>query len=122
MTPEEFVKILRNSAMNAAVDGTAALLEKPPGRKPTRMLVEASNWYHTLTEEERAMLMRVINMATHQAVFGVLAILDGVRVVDNDLEKGSFHLTFRRGSVEWSLTGTELLHDLFSDNDPAQNP
>jgi hypothetical protein len=117
MTPDEFVGFLRDRAMNAAVDGTAALLENPPGRKPSHELKEASQWYHKLTEHDRRMLMRVVCMASHQAVFGVLAILDGVRKVDDSDDGGTFKLSFRKGEQEWDLTGsdTPFLHDLLNE-------
>ena len=117
MTPEDFVKILRNRAMNAAVAGTAALLESPPGRKPSHELVEVSEWYHKLTEQDRTILMRVLRMTSYQAVFGVLAILDGVRTVNDGYDEGTFRLSFRMGDREWNLTASErgFLHDLISD-------
>ena len=44
MTREEFVDALREVVLRA-VDATLASVEKPPGRRPRRELVEANAWY-----------------------------------------------------------------------------
>ena len=52
-------------------------------------------------------------MVAHQAVFGVLAVLDGARVVESTPDKGTFKLAFRKGDKQWDWnpsTGVPL-HD-----------
>jgi len=114
MTPEEFVEALRSAAIDAAVEGTVAGLERPPGRRPAKELVEASHWYGALTAADRAMVTRVLQMAAHQAVFGVLAVLDGARIIENDPQKGEFRLTLKKDGREWTLVdaNTMPLHDI----------
>jgi hypothetical protein len=55
-------------------------------------------------------------MVAHQAVFGVLALLDGARVIEDTPEKGRFKLTFHKGSREWELNPPNgvPLHDILS--------
>lgn len=54
MTPEEFVKALREVVLARAVDSTLSAIEKPPGRRPGRELLEASAWYQGLSDQDRA--------------------------------------------------------------------
>jgi hypothetical protein len=119
MTPEEFVNALREVALERAVDSTLASIESPPGRHPRRELVEANIWYRSLAEEDRTRLRAVASMVAHQAVFGVLAVLDGARVVENTPDKGTFKLAFQKGEKEWPLNPPDgvPLHDLL--NEPS---
>ena len=116
MTPEEFVNVLREVVLTRAVDSTLSAIENPPGRRPRRELVEANGWYHRLSEEDRVHLRQVASMVSHQAVFGVLAVLDGARVIEDAADKGSFKLAFRRGDQEWDLNlpDGEALHDILN--------
>src|SRR5262245_4761972 len=114
MTPEEFVEALRQVALLATVEGTVAVLEQPPGRRPKQELVEVSNWYRSRSEEGKAFLRRIMTMTADDAVFGVLAVLDGVRTIEDDPDKGAFRLIFKKGDQEWDLIDPtwEFLHDL----------
>jgi len=116
MTPEEFVAALRKVVLLTTVNSTLSVLERPPGRAPGRELIELSSWYKGLVPEERAMLQRVATMVARQAVFGVLAVLDGVRPVESTPEKGNFRLVFQKGGREWALNPPDgvALHDLLN--------
>jgi hypothetical protein len=116
MTSEEFVDVLREAVLARAVDSTLSAVEKPPGRRPSRELVEASIWFQGLSEEGRTQLRAVASMVAHQAVFGMLAVLDGARVVESTPDKGTFRLTFRKGEMEWELNPADSvpLHDLLN--------
>jgi hypothetical protein len=116
MTPEEFVNALRDVVLARAVDSTLSAIERPPGRRPRRELVEANAWYQGLSDEDRKRLHTVASMVAHQAVFGVLAVLDGARVVESTPDKGSFKLTFQKGGKDWDLNPSDgvPLHDLLN--------
>jgi hypothetical protein len=116
MTPEEFVNALREVVLRSGVDSTLSSIESPPGRRPGRELVETNAWYQALSEQDRAQLRRVAAMVAHQALFGVLAVLDGARVVEDTPDKGEFRLAFRKGGQEWELNpaGGVPLHDLLN--------
>ncbi|WP_148313960.1 hypothetical protein [Sorangium cellulosum] len=116
MTPEKFVASIQKNVLEAATEATVATLEHPPGRRPEKNLIEASRWFGTLSDQDRATLRRVLNMAAHHAVFGFLAVLDGSRVIEDDAEKGEFRLIFRKGGHEWEINipnGTPL-HDILN--------
>lgn len=112
--PEEFVDALRKVVLERAVENTLAIIEKPPGRRPRTELLQANAWFATLSEEDRATLRAVASMVARDAVFGVLAVLDGARVVEDTSEKGDFRLTFSKGGRQWLLNPPDgpALHDL----------
>jgi hypothetical protein len=116
MTPEEFVNALREVVLTPAVNSTMSVIENPPGRRPRPELMEANAWYRDLSDHERAGVRVVASMVARQAVFGVLAVLDGARVVEDTPEKGSFRLVFRKGGKEWELNPANgvPLHDLLN--------
>jgi hypothetical protein len=68
--------------MEAAVLDTIAVVERPPGRKPDPARVELSRWFHALSDHDRLMAKRMLELVSRQAVFGFLAVLDGSRKVD----------------------------------------
>jgi hypothetical protein len=121
MTPEEFVNVLREVVLTSAAEETLRAIADPPGRRPRRELLEANAWYRGLSEHDRAQLRQVAVMTAHQAVFGFLAVLDGVQVVEDTPEKGTFKLTFCKGDHEWELTPRrgELLHDILNEQSDA---
>lgn len=123
MTPEEFVKRLKQAVLDVAVDSTLAVLRAPPGRRPDPERLAASTWYHDLSEEDRAMLHSLVREACHNTAFGLLAVLDGARTLEEFGEKGSFRLTFVKGESESELNppGGEPLHDILNDQLAAES-
>lgn len=119
MTPDEFVNALRQVVLEQSVDTTLSAVEHPPGRRPSRELVEASVWYSRLTEEDRAQVRAIAAMVAHDAVFGMLAVLDGARAVESTPTKGRFHLTFHKDGKTWDLSPPDgvPLHDLLNAED-----
>ncbi|MBF5041328.1 hypothetical protein FGE12_02945 [Aggregicoccus sp. 17bor-14] len=123
MTPEEFVEVVRQVVMQGAVRAAVSLLERPPGRRPAPKLVAASAWYNGLSEQDREQVRGVAAMASHAAVFGFLAVLDGVRVIEDGPDKGTLTLTLRKGDQEWVLNppNAPMLHDLLN-TPPEDSP
>ena len=116
MSPEEFIRQVREVVFRSAVQGTKNLLQKPPGRRPTRELVELSQWFNGLTDEAKANALAVAAMAARQATFGMLAVIDGVRQIEETTDKGTLELRYKKGSLDLLLNGTDTapLHDLFN--------
>lgn len=81
MTEQEFVDAIRLYVTDAAVTDTISLLEKPPGRSPSRELLELSNWFLGLAESDRATLIRLLAFTSETCTFGMLSVLDGVRKI-----------------------------------------
>lgn len=115
MNSQEFVDAVRTLVMEASVADTVSILLKPPGRSPSPRLLEVSVWFNHLSEEDREMAKRSLEMVARQAVFGVLAVLDGARrVTPSDASPEHFELIHVHGSETDILCGPEgaSLHEL----------
>ncbi|MDR0673423.1 MAG: hypothetical protein LBF93_07155 [Zoogloeaceae bacterium] len=113
MTPNEFVSRLKTECRDAAVEDCIALYKSPPGRKPDQSLVEISKWFNALSEQDRGMLLKVMSDVADSTLFGVLAVLDGARTIEEQGEKSVFHLSAHKAVVESVLCpGPHDLHDL----------
>jgi hypothetical protein len=84
VTPEEFVAGVKNAAFDSAVTGTMKKLsEGPPGCGPHPRGSALSMWFSQLPVGDQQMIVECVRDAAHAAVFGLLCILDGVRVIDD---------------------------------------
>jgi hypothetical protein len=116
MTPSEFINSIRLEVMDSTVDGLVAQLTSPSGRKPAKKIVDLSNWINGLPETDREEVFKIVSLATHNAVFGFLCVLDGVRPIEKDLNKGRLHLIYEKDGVLTHLNSPvdEMLHDIFN--------
>jgi hypothetical protein len=113
MNPSEFVAALKTECADAAVSGCVSKYQSPPGRRPTRTLLDLSNWYRGLDPVDQANVVNAMRDAADATLFGVLCVIDGVRAVEDDPEKSEFRLTAtRNGSTVIISPGPEDLHDL----------
>ena len=112
MTNEEFVEAIRRHVKDAAIEDTIANLKSPPGRSVSITERRRSEWYNGLTATDAAHVDDVVAIAIHEAVFGLLAVLDGARVVDD--AHGRFELTYVEPTGEVLLNDPKgiSLHDL----------
>lgn len=92
MDSEEFVTQLQKAVGQASVKGVLKNLDQPPGRRPRAELLEMSQWFRALNSAERQMVQRILEEVARHAVFGFLAVLDGVRKIDDD--NGQFLLRY----------------------------
>jgi len=97
MTSKEFVEMIRQVVLDAAVVATEKNLLSPPGRS-SLALKQLSTWYKELSAIDQSMVAKCMQRAAHSAVFGFFAVLDGVRVIEDTEEKGDLVLEYRR---EW---------------------
>ena len=113
MNSQEFVEAIKRHGMDAAVEDTIANLRNPPGRRVPPQERARSDWYNGLSDAEVAQVNSVISTAVHEGIFGLLAVLDGARTVDD--EKGLFELTYV-GSQRVLLNNPQAigLHDLLN--------
>lgn len=112
MDAKQFVDIIRTTVMNSAVDEIVATLLQPPGRRPDQDIVDLSKWYLSMDARDREMLERAFAEVSHAAVFGLLAILDGVRRVDNEQPPGILELWYVGHEGRVKLNGD--LHDVLN--------
>ena len=116
MTPETFVDMLKSSVRAPAIADVEETLQQVPGRAPDKKLVELSAWYHSLGSRDQECLRLVIAEAVDTALFGLLCVLDGVRVAEGIEADGQFELRYHRAGEEITLSPVEeadYLHDLY---------
>jgi len=89
---EDFVEALRRHVGDAAIEDTIANLKQPPGRRVLPVERARSDWYNALSPEDTKHVNSVIATAVHEALFGLLAVLDGARTIDDG--GGRFELAY----------------------------
>jgi len=120
MTASKFIGIIKRVVYDSSVRGCFSLLQKPPGRKPSPKLEELSQYVNHLSDHEKEMIYSIIELASKQTIFGLLAVFDGVRQVEDSETKGTFELIFNKAgnSVLINDPNEEYLHDLFNQQVP----
>lgn len=117
MNNEEFVDSLRLHVKEAGVDDVITKLKSPPGRRIPPKMQMMSTWYNSLSEENAKTVNAVIELTAHEILFGVLAVLDGARIIDT--ENGKFELIYeaKDGRVMLNNPSEIGLHDLLNSSD-----
>lgn len=117
MNNEEFIRIIKIVVRTASVDGLIKILKKPPGRKLSVAEQERSQWFNSLSEKDRVYLDSIIIEAVDEAIFGLLAVIDGVRAIENSSKKGRLELKYI-GEEEEVLNDPQgtFLHDIYNMN------
>lgn len=115
MTQEEFIAVVRRWAFEDAV-GEGAI--GPVGRKPHQALVVLWDWYTALPERDKTLVRHAMRISAYGALFGVFAMIDGVRQVD-DSPHGELRLTYvDPDGTEQQLSGPgpdlDELHSLWA--------
>jgi len=114
MTAKYFVEILRKIVHEQAVNDTIKNLVDPPGKNPSERLKKLSLFYSSLNDTQKVHLKEIINETSEMTFFGMLCVLDGVRVIESGEDKGSLELWYRKGEETYLLNDIEddFLHDL----------
>lgn len=113
MKGEDFVEALRTHVLEAAVEDTLAFLKAPPGRRVTQEERALSNWFNDLPELHREYFASTLKMVSQQAVFGVLAAIDGARKIADG--EGRFELAYvSDDTVILNAEDSTPLHDLLN--------
>lgn len=121
MTPEEFITKIKEVVYESAIRGSLSLIQKPSGRNPPANLVALSQWFSGLSEADKKTVKTAITLAARQAVFGMLAVLDGVRQIENPSENGMLELRYVNNNEIRLLNdpNADSLHDLFNREAPS---
>lgn len=91
--------------------------EHPVGRGVSAERKARAAWLAGLDEESRARVRQLVDEGVHAGVFGVLAVLDGVRAIEDGAVAGKLVLSHvARDGTETPLNpeSGEMLHDLFN--------
>ena len=116
MNSEQFVKVIKSVVVDSATESTLSNLANPPGRRPNPELVKKSDWYKALSDQDKRILESVVAGAVHQAVFGMFAVIDGVRVINDGPVKADIELFYVEDGERLQLNapGQEPLHDILN--------
>jgi hypothetical protein len=111
---EQFVDRIRIVVRDGAVSEALGVLNSPPGRRPSEELQERSIWYNSLDNDQKRIVSSVVLDAVNRAIFGFLCVIDGVRAIENDEEKGTLELRYvKSDSVLLNPPDGEMLHELW---------
>jgi hypothetical protein len=114
MTAEEFVAAIKTTVHDSALAAVIESVEAPSGRTPAPSLLQLSSWYSALSEADKLHVQAMVLQGVHAALFGVFAVIDGARVLEDVPEKSEFVLLQRRGGVETEITEpANPLHDIY---------
>lgn len=82
MDQREFVRLLNAVVLEGLSSDVVSAWQHPPGRLRSEEKSRRSDWLETMNSEERALLEAFGADVARAAVFGVLAVLDGNRKVE----------------------------------------
>jgi hypothetical protein len=116
MDETSFIESLKLVLRAGTIKDVSKTIENPPGKRPNENLINLSRWFNSLNEEEKNLLRRVIELSVDSSIFGFLSILDGVRTIENSIEKGCFELYYKKGESKTLLNdeSNDFLHDLYN--------
>lgn len=70
-----------------AVNDLIKTFTTPPRKRPRDQLVRISEWRARLSDDDRQILDEVIAESVRVALFGFFSVVDGARVVDEDVDR-----------------------------------
>ncbi len=114
MNREGFIDSIKTVVIEDSIKSVESNLIKPPGRAPEKKLLTLSEWFNKVSSEDRNMIMQIVKESVETSVFGFLCVLDGVRAIEDDEEKGKLDLYYKKGEKQILLNdpNEDYLHDL----------
>jgi hypothetical protein len=110
----EFVRGIKSACSDTLAERQIKSFKNPPGRRPNTRLLRLSKWFQQLNPGDQAMLAEALTLSAEDAIFGFFCVLDGVRVIENGVEKGDFELFYVKGDERVLLNPPgDDLHDTF---------
>ena len=118
MTSKELMDYVREVEMPLTIQGEIKQLKNPSGRSPFPRRIEKSNFYNSLSDEQKITLEKIVFDSVKAGIFQVLVMIDNLgSFLDKD---GEFELFFAKGNERIKLNDPpeNELHDLFNSFDP----
>lgn len=114
MNKKQFIEITKSEVKEVSVSGIIQVLTKPSGRNPAKNLVELSDFYNRMNNDERQKIHEIISLAIDNSIFGFLCVIDGVRAIEDTAPFGKLKLSYVNNDVEIVLNDDdEYLHDIY---------
>ena len=97
MKKQDFVRAIKTYTGDSSVYDTIEELNNPIGNPPPLKSIELSNWYKGLAQSDKENVAKAMTEAVNTALFGVLCVLDNVRIIDDysPEERGKFELFYK---------------------------
>ncbi|MCA1032997.1 hypothetical protein LCL95_18575 [Bacillus timonensis] len=116
MNNKDFVKTIIEVVREESIADSIEDLIDPPGRKPSSEDIELSSWFNQLEDNDKEKLIKIVRRAVDTSIFGFLAVLDGVRAIESDPNKGKLELHYKKteNSILLNNPKVEYLHDIFN--------
>lgn len=115
MDSEKFIDVLNIVVKDAAVEDVVSLLKSSPGKKPSKELVDLSNFYNSQSDGIKEFINKIIKRTADDTLFGVLCVIDGVRAIEDSKCKGELVLTYYKGNKpSVVLNENKNLHDIYN--------
>lgn len=115
MNTKEFVQAIIEVIRDATISDTLENLKEPPGRNPHKDDIKLSQWYSNLSNEDAENIAKIITITVDTSLFGVFAVLDGVREIE-DHGEGELELAYKdtQGHTLINDPNCEYLHDIYN--------
>ncbi|MBK5517995.1 hypothetical protein [Pseudomonas sp. TH10] len=113
MDAQKFVDVIKRVVSDAAIMDTVSVLTSPPGRKPSKPLLEMSEFYNKQNLGDKACIDMIIKKSVEEAVFGFFCVLDGVRAIEDSGDRGVLSLCYEGGTTI-KLNSNGDLHDIYN--------
>ncbi|WP_066074919.1 hypothetical protein [Neobacillus soli] len=116
MDSEYFIEAIVSCVRDTAVDDTLSEMEEPSGRKPRKKDLELSEWYNKQSVSDKEMIKKALYEAVDASLFGIFAVIDGVRPIEGAGNKGVFKLYFDKDGEKKLLNedSKQYLHDIYN--------
>ncbi|ALM52426.1 hypothetical protein [Halomonas huangheensis] len=113
MNADDFVDAFKRAVKDGAVQDTISVLKSPPGRRPAHDILEISKFYNELEDREKEEIEKIIQYVADGAAFGALCVLDGVRAIEENGEKGELSLFYKKDGQCTAINENKDLHDIY---------
>ena len=116
MTKKEFVEAVKLTVGQSSVADIKSILKTPISSQSDEKSVELSNWYNKLSLTDKENLHQVVEKSIDMCLFGTFCVLDGVRVIENNSNKGELVLEYRKDGNSYRLNEEKglYLHDIYN--------
>jgi hypothetical protein len=113
MDSQRFIDVVKQVVRDETITGMISLLQNPVGRKTIQETKDIVEWYRSLDEAERRLLLKVITKSVDIALFGILCVIDGVRAIEDGPNKGQIELRYVKDGKVTMLNLNTSLHELY---------
>jgi hypothetical protein len=120
MDSQDFVDSIKEAVRDAAIADTLSVLENPVGRKTIQETRDMAEWYKSLDENQKRLLLKIITKSVDLSVFGILCVIDGSRSIEDRSTGGSsggrgvFELNYVKDGQSVTLNANASLHELYN--------